>query len=101
MIGNIVHGVVFDFTFDPSSVSTITTSEQTVTVPGLKTGDFVMVSKPSHEAGLGVVNVRVSADDTLAITLVNPTAGSIDEASETWTGIVFRSEQPHRSNAVN
>lgn len=101
MLGNIIHGVVFDFTFDPSSVSTITTSEQTVTVYGLRVGDFVMVNKQTHETGFGIVNARVSADNTLAITLMNPTAGSIDEASETWYGIVFHPELPHRANAVN
>lgn len=101
MLGNIVHGVVFDFTYNPSSVSTITTAEDTVTVYGLRVGDFVMVNKPSHETGIGIVNARVSADNTLAITLMNPTAGSVDEASETWYGIVFRPEIPHRSNAVN
>ena len=60
-----------------AQVNTITTSEQTVTVPGLEVGDFVSVVKPTHQAGLGVVNARVSAKNTLAITFVNPTAAGI------------------------
>lgn len=60
-----------------AQVNTITTSEQTVTVPGLDVGDFVAVVKPTHQAGLGVVNARVSAKNTLAITFVNPTAAGI------------------------
>lgn len=90
---------LFDFTYDPSNVATITTVEDTVTVSGLRVGDVVFVNKLSHETGLGVVNARVSADNTLAITLMNPTAGGINEASETWRGVVFRAALPHVTHA--
>lgn len=72
-----------------AQVNTITTSEQTVTVPGLDVGDFVAVVKPTHQAGLGIVNARVSAKNTLAITFVNPTAAGITPtASEIY--LVFQ-----------
>lgn len=83
--GNIRALGLVQVTFDPASIATVTTAEQTMTVPGVKLGDFVFVSKPTATAGFGVVNARVSAADTIAITAVNPTAGAVNPGSETWT----------------
>ena len=82
--GNVRAMGVAQVTIDPASVATITTAEQTFTVPGLLPGDFVFVNKPSNTTGLGVCNARVSAANTLAISFVNPTAGGVDAASESW-----------------
>lgn len=71
-------------TIDPASVATITTAEQTFTVPGVAPGDFVAVSKPTLTAGLGVCSARVSAVDTVAIQFVNPTAGPVNAGSESY-----------------
>lgn len=84
----------FQFTLDPASVNANTTAEETVTVYGLRVGDIVFVNKTSHETGLGVVNARVSADNTLALVLMNNTGSGINEASETWRGVVFRAPLP-------
>lgn len=83
---------VFEATFDPAQVNTITTSEQTVTVTGvLLDRDVVLsVTKPTHTTGIGIVNARVSADDTIAVTFVNPTAGNINPPSETYVFVVMR-----------
>lgn len=90
--GNIARIFALQIVFDPASVATITTAEQTKAVIGLKVGDLVFWQKPTNTAGFGVTNARVSAADTLAITVVNPTAGAVDAASETWTFLVFRPE---------
>jgi hypothetical protein len=88
--GNVRAMFMIDVTFNPASVATITTAEQTTTVVGLKTGDMIYWQKPTNTAGVGVVNMRVSAADTLAVTFVNPTAGGVDAASETWRLLVIR-----------
>lgn len=88
--GNVRSIFMIDITFDPAAVATITTAEQTTTVLGVKPGDMVFWQKPSNTAGVGVVNMRVSATDTLAVTFVNPTAGSVNAASETWRLLVMR-----------
>jgi len=75
----------YEVLFNPTSVSANTTSEQTITISGVATNDFVTVSKPSHTAGLGIVNVRVSAIDTIAITYINTTGSPIDPPEETYT----------------
>lgn len=76
-----------------ASVAANTTAEQDYTVPGLRVGDFVAVNKPSASAGLGIVNARVKAANTLSLTLVNATASPIDAAAETYTIFWFRAEK--------
>lgn len=77
-----------------SETATITTAEQTATLKGLKTTDLIIgVTKPTAQAGLGIVGWRVSAADTIAITFVNPTAGGVTAtALETYTAFIFRPE---------
>lgn len=90
MMGNVTGIYAVSLTVNPASVATITTAEQTFTLPGIQTGDIVYVNKPSLTTGLGIANVRVSAANTVAITFVNPTAGSVDAASETYNFLVVR-----------
>ena len=68
----------------PASVAANTSAEQTFTVPGLQVGDSVDVNKPSHQVGLSIGNVRVSAANTLAIQYVNTTASPIVPSSEQY-----------------
>ena len=75
---------------DVASVAANVSAEQTFTVAGLAVGDLVFVLKPSLTAGLGIVNARVSAADTLAITFMNTTAGALDPAAETYLIFVMR-----------
>lgn len=82
--GNVASMGVVTTSIDVASVAANTTAEQTFTIPGLRTGDFVTVSKSSLSAGLGVVNARVSAADTIAISFVNATASPINPAAETY-----------------
>lgn len=74
------------------SVAINTVAEQDFTVPGLKVGDFVSVCKSSLSAGLGVVNARVKAADTISIQFVNATGSAIDPAAETYLIFWFRPE---------
>jgi len=90
--GNAATMNVIQFVWDPGSCAASTTNEQTVTIPGLKVGDQVSVSKPSLNAGISVGSARVSAANTLAVQLANSTASPIDPGSETWTAVVVRPE---------
>lgn len=82
---------VYSQSLDVASVAANTSAEQTFTVTGLTTADKVFVNKPSLSAGLGVVNARVSAADTLALTFMNNTGSAIDPAAETYTITAIRS----------
>ena len=83
--------MLYSVVINPTSVATITTAEQTFTVTGLQVGDVILaVNKPTTTVGVGIVNMRVSAADTLALTFVNPTAGAVDPASETYLVVAMR-----------
>lgn len=91
--GNLLKVFAVSVTWDPAAVATVTTAEQTVTVTGVQVGDIVMAyNKPSNTAGAMPVNARVSAANTIAVSFVNPTAGSVNPASETWTFVIARPE---------
>ena len=90
--GNAFHIEVRDITVDLASVATITSGETSVTVNGVKTSDFVFVNGPSLTAGLGIVNCRVTAENTIAIDALNTTAGAINQASGTYKLLIIRPE---------
>lgn len=91
-MGNAQNISVISQSLDVASVAANTSAEQTFTVNGLLVNDFVEVNKPSASAGLGVVNARVSAANTLAITFMNATASPINPAAETYLIKVTRPE---------
>jgi len=78
---------------DLGSVAANTTEEETVTVPGLTTDMYVMVNKPSLDAGIGIAGARVSAKDTLILTVVNSTGSGVDAGSETYKLFWFKPNQ--------
>lgn len=83
--------VLYEQTLTPSSVGANTTSEQTFTITGVDANDYcVSIEKLTHQAGLGVVNKRVSAANQIAITYMNTTAGSITPSSETYKIFILR-----------
>lgn len=81
-------------TLSPSAVSANTTAEQSFTVSGVlvATDDCIGVRKPTQQNGLGIVNARVTADNTVAVTFSNNTGGSITPtASESYAFFIWRS----------
>lgn len=99
--GNITKMMAISVTWDPAAVATITTAEQNVTVQGLQVGDLVIWQKPTNTAGAMPVNARVSAANTLSVSFVNPTAGSVNPASEAWTFVILRPETPSLPTVFN
>lgn len=77
-------------TLTPASVATITTAEQTFTVPGVKVGDQVSITPPGHQAGVVAATARVTAENTVGITFVNPTAGSVTPTAGDYLFTVVR-----------
>jgi hypothetical protein len=80
-----IHGMyVISQQLAPAAVGANTTAVQTFTVPGLLPGDSVDVNKPSHQVGLSIGNVFVTAANTLQIQYVNTSGASITPATETY-----------------
>jgi hypothetical protein len=77
-------GTVYSEDLTPASVAADTSAEQTFTVSGLVTGQAVVVNGPAPTAGTGIVNARVSAADTLALTFGNFTAAALTPAAGTY-----------------
>ena len=71
----------------PGTIGVSTSAEQALTVTGLAATDALIgISKPTAQAGLGIVNQRISGAGTLGITFGNFTAASITiTASETYS----------------
>lgn len=69
----------------PAAVPANSTVEQFFTVPGVFVGQVVFVNKPTTQVGLGIHNVRVSANNQIAISFVNFTVAAITPtAGETY-----------------
>lgn len=79
-----------------AGVATVTTSEiANLTVTGLATTDSVMgVSKDTAQAGLGIAGYRVASANNLAITWVNPTAGTLTPTASHVYQVAFRRPNP-------
>ena len=90
---NIQRGqAVLSVAVTPASVGAATSAEQTFTVSGLAVGDFVAVSTTASTGNAtAIVGARVSAANTLAIRYINPTAGTLTPAADTYLVLVARS----------
>lgn len=87
LMGNILAQGVASVTISPALVAANTTAEQTFTLPGARLSQDVVVgvSKPTAQAGLGIVGWRITADNTVGITFSNNTASGITPtASEVY-----------------
>lgn len=83
----------FALTLSPAAVAAASAVEQAfaATGIGLLPTDAVVVNCEAPLAGVTNANARVSAADTLAITFVNPTAGSLTPTPSTvYYVTVFR-----------
>lgn len=90
--GALISGIaIYSTSIAPASVSSQSTSEQTFTVSGLATSDKVMVNPPASTGSVALCSARVSSTSTLALTFVNPTAGSLTPASGTYAIFAIRS----------
>lgn len=90
--GNVLVVSVVDVSWTPAEVATIVAPVQTVTVPGAKVGDSVIVTPPGQTAGVTIGSARVSAANTVSVQFVNPTAGALTPAAGTHKFTIIRHE---------
>lgn len=84
-VGQVGTVTVYATTQSPTSVAPNTSAEQALTVTGVATGQVVLVTKPTAQAGLLLGTARVSATNTIQVTFGNDTAATITPtASETY-----------------
>lgn len=90
--GNLIVASVVDVSWTPSEVNTIVAPVQTITVPGARVGDVVIVTPPGQTAGVTIGSARVSAANTVAVQFVNPTAGALTPAAGVHKFTILRHE---------
>jgi len=100
MNGNTYGSYIISASLTPAATATVTAVEQTFTVNGLRVGDAVNVCPPSTTTGVALVCARVSAANTLALTFMNPTAGSLTAAAGTYTITVSRPERQVAATSI-
>jgi len=91
------------FTFGADKTWVATTDDnivaQTVTVPGLKTTDVVIVRKPTQQTDLSYNPMAVvTAANTLSIQFIANGSSATATAEEVWTGYIIKSETPVSNN---
>lgn len=68
-------------TITPAAVITKTTAEQQFTLTGAAVGQLLIVNKPTSQAGLDIVGMRVVSNNLIGITYGNFTAGTLTPTS--------------------
>ena len=71
-------------TLTPVPVLSLTVAEQLFTVTGVRSGELVVVNKPSQQAGLDIAGVRVAANNVVGIAFSNVTITAITPTSEAY-----------------
>ena len=92
--GNILYAFLILPSLVPASVAANTTAEQSFTIPGLQVGDNVSCyyyAAPQIN-GIGIVNCRVSAANTLQIGFSNSTVGALTPLSGQYYMCICRPE---------
>lgn len=86
------HIKTYSVTFDAANVTANTVSNQDVTLTGVETGDVVLGLQTSAalSAGLALTGARVKAANTVTVTIVNPTAGAVNNGAITLDVVVGR-----------
>ncbi len=87
-------------TLNATTCAASTTVEATTTVTGLLVSSSVIVNKPTYTAGIAILNARVSAANTLAVTYGNFTTSSINVPSEVYTVANVQIQGPGTGAAV-
>ena len=81
----------FVVSLNPASIAGGALGTVTATITGAKTSDKVLFIAPTAlEAGLVPMSARISAADTVEMTLYNPTGSPVDGAARNWTFILLR-----------
>lgn len=94
--GNLAATYLLQATLTPASVATVTSAEQTFTVPGVLAGD--QISGISLQAAwtvlVDIVNYRVVSNNTIGISFQNNTAGPLTPPAGTYLIEVNRPALP-------
>lgn len=89
-VASVAGGSLISLSLTPAAVATIVAAKQTFTVAGLKVGDSVVPLSNPNATAAALCGAEVSAANTLRLTFVNPTAGSVTPTAGTYTFLVIK-----------
>lgn len=81
--------------FSPATIAPSVETEVTATLNGILVNDYVNVSKPATQTYISIGNVRVSANNVIAINFSNDsTATMTPTTTDVYTIMVLRGANP-------
>ena len=81
--GNVLAQTICQVTFPATTFST-TSTEVTISVPGVKSTDFVQAQVDANmTVGVGIGNVYTNTADQITVRLLNATGGSVTQSAAT------------------
>lgn len=87
-VGSVTPRFVLSQNISPTAVAANSTSLETFTVTGLATDMILLVNMPSLDAGVVLLSAIVSAKDTMKLSFINLTNGSITPTASQEARIV-------------
>lgn len=75
-------------TVDPGNVPAVSCLDVSVTWADVLPSHFIEVQAPSLNANLGIVGCWCAVAGTVIVRLMNPTAGGINDTSQTWKFLI-------------
>ena len=75
---------------DPASISTLSEGTATLTITGVDSTDLVFVNARGLVAGLVVKKATVTGANTVTVTLLNATAGSINDGATDYDYVLIK-----------
>jgi hypothetical protein len=99
--GNILSESILQLTITPTALTTLTSSVQTFTIPGLVPASmYITTSGPSaaQTTGISIINCWVSAANTVSIQFYNGTAGTLTPVAGAYIFDVAQVEAPTINN---
>lgn len=75
---------------DPASIAAGAVGTVALTITGVDTTDLVFLNPRALADGLVMVDATVTADDTVTVSLLNTTAGAVDDSASDYDYCLFK-----------
>lgn len=85
-----------EFLWNPASINSNASGEESITVPGARLGDMVLISFDADHQGT-IITGYVQANDTVDLVIHNPSGGSVDLPEANAHVVVLRVTHHHKS----
>lgn len=77
-------------TLTPAAVGAATVADQNVTIAGVEVGDIIIPVQDPIINAVALTKAKCATAGTVALTFVNPTAGSLTPASGSYTFLIIK-----------